>query len=315
MGNSRVHVLDDIDQSNSVLRLSENALKPKNIAVGKCFLCGRDATTGRGEHVFPRWLQRRYGLGNRTLGLLNGSSIQYRNLRVPACVGCNTDILARTETYIADLAATNLSSWTSTDSFEVGRWLSKILLGLLTKEARLFAERCNPSRGTIFPAEELKEFFLLHLLVQSWRKKVSFETLHTLHPFTLYVYGIEADEKYEDFHSSTSLVGKSICLRFGELGFAFVGDGGLQHHASDLGPFDLAFQKLHPVQFDELSARVHYKAMLREATHFYVNSETPTDFQFTQVHVDPFEREEFTGGAVRVFRDWSSKEFAQVLEN
>jgi len=309
-----MHVLDDTDQSNYVLRLSEDALKPANIVAGRCFLCGGDATKGKGEHVIPRWLQKRYGLGYRTLGLLNGSSIQYRNLRVPACVKCNTSILGRTETYISGLTGGDLSSWTPTHSFEVGRWLSKVLIGLLTKQARLLFDRSDPSRGTIFPAEELDEFFLLHLLVQSWRKKFSFNTLHTIHPFTLYVYGIEGDENYEEFDFSTNLKGKSICLRFGGLGFAFVGDGGLQHHASDLGPFDLAFQKLHPVQFDELSARIHYRSMLRDATHSYINSETLTDFRFEQVSVVPYESEKLEGGADRVFGSWSNTEFAKALE-
>jgi len=138
---------------------------------------------------------------------------------------------------------------------------------------------------------------------------------HTVHPFTLYVYEIEKDDDFEDFNLSTNLLGKSLCMRFGDLGFAFVADGGLQHEMAELGPYNLGFQKLHPVQFDELAARVHYKSALRDATHFYIHSENPESFYFNQIKVTPYTNIKLKDGSDRVFREWSLNELALMLKN
>lgn len=297
------------------MNLTQQALKPESIVSGRCFLCGGPPTAGKGEHVFPRWLQKRFDLWDQKLTLLNGTRIPYREIRVPACVDCNSRVLGKTETYVSGLRGSTVSKWSHSHSFEVGRWLSKILIGILVKEASLLHDRSSPELGVIFPPEEIAELILLHLLVQSWRKTIRFQSLHTVHPFTLYVYEIEKDHDFADFNLSTNLLGKSLCMRFGDLGFAFVADGGLQHEMGEFGPYDLGFQKLHPVQFDELAARVHYKSVLRDATHFYVHSENPESFCFNQVKVTPYTNIKLNDGSDRVFREWSLSELAVMLEN
>lgn len=303
------------NQSDYVMNLTQRALNPENIVSGRCFLCGGPPTKGKGEHVVPRWLQKRFDLWDQKLTLLNGTRIPYRDIRVPACEGCNSRILGKTETYVSGLRGSSVSDWSHLQSFEVGRWLSKILIGILIKEASLLHDRSSPELGMIFPTEGVDELFLMHLLVQSWRKVIHFRSLHAAHPFTLYVYEIEQDDDFSNFNMSTNLFGKSLCIRFGDLGLAFVSDGGLQHEMATLGPYNLGFQKLHPVQFDELAARVHYKSALRDATHLYIHSESPESFNFNQVRVTPYTDIKLKDGSDRVFREWSLSELALVLEN
>lgn len=300
--------------SNYVMKLTQQALKPENVISGRCFLCGGPATKGKGEHVFPKWLQQRFDLWDQTLTLLNGTRLPYRNLRVPACEECNNRVLGKTESYVSALRGSNVSDWSPSHSFEVGRWLSKILIGILIKEANLLHDRRSPELGMIFPPEGVDELLLMHLLVQSWRKVIKFKSLHTVHPFTLFVYEIEKDRDFPNFNLSTNLFGKSICMRFDDLGFAFVADGGLQHEMAELGPFDLGFKKLHPVQFDELAARVHYKSSLRDATHFYMHFENSERFDFNQIRVTPYTNIKLEDGSDRVFREWSLSELALVLK-
>ncbi len=46
-----------------------------------CFLCGRLLFDDFSEeHVFPRWLQKRFHLWNRSLQLTNRTRIRYRQL-------------------------------------------------------------------------------------------------------------------------------------------------------------------------------------------------------------------------------------------
>ena len=305
---------NDPDVANYVLRLTERALEPTSIISGKCFLCGGEPTNGSGEHVIPKWLQKRFNLWDSKLGLLNSSLLPYRNLRVPACTACNGEVLGKTESYVSKLSGHNVADWTISDSYEVGRWMAKILLGILYKEASLLLDQRQPELGAIFPPDAMDEMYLLHLLVQSWRKLIHFSVIHTQHPFTLYVYSVSEDNEYGSFNISTNLFGKSICLRFGDLGFAFVGDGGLQHEMAELGPYNLARQKLHPIQFDELAARVHYKSALRDATHSYLHFEDTDKFKFQQVAVVPYTNVKLPDGSDRVFKPWSQIQLAKFFE-
>lgn len=302
------------DFGSYVLHLTEEALNPTNIVTRKCFLCGGDPTRGNGEHIIPTWLQRRFDLWDSKLGLLNGSLLHYRNLRVPACTHCNGLVLGKTESYVSKLSGNDIDNWSLAHSYEVGRWMAKILVGILFKESSLPHNRQNPSLGSIYPPEEMDEVRLLHLLIQSWRKIISFKCIHAKHPFTLYVYSIDQLEGYSNFNLSTNIYGKSICLRFGDLGFAFVGDGGLQQEMAELGPFDLCFRRLHPIQFDEIAARIHYKSALRDATHSYVFSEEADVIRFEQVAVLPYTRTILPDGSNPVFKYWSGKDLAEVFK-
>lgn len=304
----------DEDKSKYVIELTNKAIEEAKKATNQCFMCGGKPTNGKGEHIFPVWLQRRYNLWDQKLTLLNGTQIPYRNLRVPACEHCNGSFLGKTEDFVSRLSGDDVGSWSEEFSFEVGRWLAKILVCILIKESNLILDRKNQHSGTIYPKNALDELFLLHLLVQSFRKKVSFECIHTVHPFTLYVYEIADSKHSELFNFSTNLIGKSVCIRFGNIGFAFAGDGGLQHHISMLGPHDLGFQKLHPIQFDELAARVHYKSFLRNATHLYLHNETPELLEFRQLEVSPYTSEKLADGSSKVFHEWSDKDLAPGFE-
>lgn len=303
-----------MDQKNYILRLSENALRPENISSGKCFLCAGEPSTGVGEHVIPKWLQRKYDISNQQLILLNGTRFPYRSLTIPACTNCNNVVLKNTEDFVSKLCQNDLATWTQQHSFEVGRWMAKIFFGFLFKEASLAFDRSQPSLGSIVPADYFDELFFVHLLVQSWRKSLRFNCLHAAHPFTLFVYEIEPDDRYGNFDVSTNLTGKSICIRFGNLGFAFVADGGLQHHVGEFGPFSLAFEKLHPIQFSEIAARVHYKAALRDATHSYVQHEDHESFTFNQTHVLPYANTILSNGEIQIFKPWNNAELSAFFE-
>lgn len=90
-----------------------------------CFLCGQDFDTGElgQEHVFAKWLQGKFNLWDRTLVLLNGTQIPYRNLKIPACGACNNVSLSKVEGQIARAlpgGAAEIRSRTR-DSLSVGR--------------------------------------------------------------------------------------------------------------------------------------------------------------------------------------------------
>ena len=94
----------------------------------------------------------------------------------------------------------------------------------------------------------------------------------------------------------------------------FVNDGGLQYEADPKGPFELDGRRLHPIQFSEAIARVHYKAALRDATHSYITAETPDEIVVDQATVRPFTRALLNNGEVQIFRPWDDIECAGFIE-
>jgi hypothetical protein len=68
-----------------------------------CFLCGWLLTpdTRSEEHVFPQRLQRDLDLWQETITLLNGTTIPYALLKIPACKDCNGFWLGQVESEVA----------------------------------------------------------------------------------------------------------------------------------------------------------------------------------------------------------------------
>ncbi|AML52751.1 hypothetical protein [Falsihalocynthiibacter arcticus] len=297
-----------------VQTLTNAAVSEDAIKCGKCFMCGGPASTGQGEHVFPLWLQHKYGLLNQKLTLLNGTLIPYRRLTSPCCEPCNTGPLADLERRVKVQAESYETNFENDDlRLLVGLWLFKILFGIIHAECRFSYDQSDPSLGSIFPPKFADELHSLHLLVNSHRKPTVFRCLHGAVPFTVYLYRIAESRHYDLFDFSTNLFGKSVAIRMGKLGAIAVADGGLQIEAGKLGPFGLDGQELHPLQFDELVSRVHYKSVLRDATHFYLNSETKKSLLIEQVRVTYYSNVLLEDGSQQTFRDWDERELGNML--
>jgi hypothetical protein len=296
-----------------VLGLIDRAASGRAFMGGRCFACGGEPTGGQGEHIIPRWTQRRFDLFNQSLTLLNGSRIPYRHLTIPCCESCNNGFLRDIENGVIQF----LESPDFDDSgprVTFGRWLCKVFIGLLVKETTLLLDRRDPSKGSILSQDFLEEFRQAQFILQSARKRTTFHSLHGPHPFTLYMYRIEPDDDFGEFDLSTNLLGQSIAVRLGPLGVVFVNDGGLQYEAGRKGPLDLDGRRLHPIQFSEVVARVHYKASLRDATHSYTSFESPNEIVIDQVTVRPFSNVRLEGGAMQIFRPWDDIECAHMIE-
>lgn len=60
-----------------------------------CFLCGETDKNLTKEHIFPKWLLKKYNLYDKKIKiLLNETTISYRNLTIPCCLDCNGKYLS-----------------------------------------------------------------------------------------------------------------------------------------------------------------------------------------------------------------------------
>ena len=300
------------DTDSYILSRVARATSPESIAALRCFACGGAPSTGHGEHIFPRWLQRRFNLFDQRLTLLNGTRIPYRNLTVPCCEECNNGFLRDLENKVIEIFDRRQLLGLA-DHLTLARWLCKIWVGILFKESSLPYDRQRMQDGSIVPPKFLSDLAHAQLVLQTARKKTEFQCKHGPFPFTFYSYKIYEDIKIGNFDFSTNLMGQSIAIRCGDLAFVFVNDGGLQLIADEKGPFRLAGRKLHPIQFSEICARIHYKATLCAASHSYQTFEDPDSISIMQTSVCPDTNELTEDGDMKIFRTWRNEECAELI--
>ena len=296
----------------NVLELTDRAVLESSIAKKRCFACGGPPSSGAGEHVIPLWLQNKLSLFDEQLTLLNGTRIPYRKLTVPCCANCNTGFLSKIENSVQSVFHRGGVS-SNEEMLALARWLSKILIGLLVKETSLLFDRSKPSLGAIVEPSVIDELRHCHFVMQSARKTTSFRCLHSEFPFSLYSYRVSNYQKDHEFDLSTNIAGQSISVRIGQLGLIFINDGGLQMEVGPKGPFGLSGSDLSETQFREISARVHCKATLRDATHFYLTSENDESIQVEQLHVRSFSGYLPGSSELRIFRDWDETELSRAM--
>jgi len=129
-----------------------------------CFLCGVVLTDQNrtDEHVFPRWLQKDFELWDARLNLLNGTSIPYRQLKIPCCSDCNAGHLGALEQEVQLACRQGPGSFCSLDRSRIYQWLLKMFYGVMFQEVFLVLDRKDPDSGSILPREFFEEFNTCH---------------------------------------------------------------------------------------------------------------------------------------------------------
>lgn len=300
-----------------------------------CFLCGAELTTANRtvEHVFPRWLQDAFGLRDHTINLLNQTRIPYRNLVIPCCKQCNGVHLSQLENRVRDVILDDEKSLADINDQDINAWLSKIYIGILWKELELSFDRRNPDAGPILPPEVMSNFRMVHFFMQSCRKSMTFHSPSTRFPNSLLRITCKVDPSYERFDYLDNTNAHSVAIRMGNKGIVGIFDGGLHdtifpNFAKEL--FDE--RPLHPVQFQEIFAKLTYKSLLSERVPYY--GFIQNDDHYT-VALLAFDDEKMSAGLVaigaedgpitmipiipdsalegRAYGDWSQRDYAHVL--
>src|ERR1700730_13365528 len=224
------------------------------------------------EHVFPKWLQEKFNLWDQTIHLLNGTTIQYSKLTVPCCNPCNTIHLSQLENRVKRLLFEEPISVARTNSSDFWIWVMRILLGIVYAERILPLRRSKPSGRRILPAEMRGSLRMTHFFVQKLNLNIRFEAEGKLRvPGSIFIFNLK---KYPDpinhFHFRDDMSTLSVFMRLGNRGLVAMSDGGALD--LELGPLVKrdAAAKLHPIQFDEMGARLFYRSSLFNRTPKYI---------------------------------------------
>lgn len=283
-------------------------------AVGKqrlgrslCFLCGRKLTAHNrsDEHVFPKWLQDRYKLWDKTLRLLNDTTIPYRALKIPCCRSCNSQHLSRLENAMKQAVAEGPAAVRRLPRRTLFLWLSKVLYGILFKEGLLRFDQTNPESGRLLPRPALMALRNHHYFLQSARIPMHFVNFS---PASIFVFRLQKSRNPQfhfNFRDMPGVLG--ISMQMGSIGIVgILQDGGTQEKG--FTEYLKRFRKypLHPLQFLELVAMMFYKATLFNRIPKYLTMESVDALKVTQLPLQGF-------SGKPLFDDWIPEVYARVL--
>ena len=123
----------------------------------QCLFSGEETNTD--EHVIPAWLQRRMSLSHQKVIIPNGTTLQYRHLKVPAAKEHNHKF-GEIENRISQ-GIFNLQ--------EVYLWALKIHIGFIYRDSRLKIDIKDPKSPFMLNIGDFQsEVHLFQLLYKNW---------------------------------------------------------------------------------------------------------------------------------------------------
>lgn len=265
-----------------------------------CFLCGSESEITQ-EHVFPRWLQSKFGLESESIFLLNDTTIQYNKLRIPCCRVCNNEYLSRLESRIAVAVSAGFEGAIKLDVLDWYYWAGKIFYSILRKEHSLIFDRKDHTSGTILGADTLRSHSNLHLFLQGIRGKHRFDGSP---PFTVLICNLYDLGEARGYDFKDDLFQFALSIRLGGLGIIVCfQDCGLTNDTYGRYVKSVDGLKLHPIQFDELYARVCYQLHITKGqSTFLTAAHTEGCYEATTTCLSSF----WVG-------EWESEEFVTCL--
>lgn len=219
----------------------------------KCFMCGSEADSQ--EHVFPKWLQKKYDLWNRRIQFTNGTSIQYKDLKIPCCKNCNNKSLSQLENKIKEAVDGGYERFRKLDVLTILQWVTKIYYGKLFKKLNLLYDRRNKQKGTMIKEEQIFSYRGLHEFLQSLNNPIKFSGDL---PWSIQIFQVHKDRELESFdYIDTIFI--TGCLRFGDIGIVYsFGDWGYAKSGNSKIISDFKDLIIHPIQLQEIAARFTY---------------------------------------------------------
>jgi len=260
--------------------------------------------------LFPDWLIHKYHLQGKSLQLLSGSTVRYPDMKVPVCRAARDAGLNYMNRAVGDLLTAGFAGINWLKPGQLYHFLVYLYYGVLYYE--IYESLRNKSlRNAFLTSEDFKaKFRVLHIILQGAVRPVTYLNFDPGSMFILQVHDYKSPEAAYNLKIGTNTL--TISLRIGEVGvMAALLDNGTQSqfYQSYFERFNGAI--LHPIQFDELYAKISYKAWLMNSVFDYgigfPDAEDPSIALSVRI---PDEKKNES-----VFRDWEDQVYGTILQS
>lgn len=184
---------------------------------GKCFICyaSLNEDNSSKEHIFPKWVLKKFDLFNSSLRIVNGSTIKYSQLTIPACRDCNNEHLAKLEIDTKNLYENRFQNLNRKDEITLAQWSAKILLGSVFKETSLSSNIKEKSSNNIVNKTWLDTFDILYAVLQTTKYKYEIKGEK---PWSIFSMEFMDNE----FRYLADVLNKAISIQLGKTGFMII---------------------------------------------------------------------------------------------
>ncbi|GAB3931253.1 hypothetical protein [Mucilaginibacter myungsuensis] len=283
-----------------------NPFERFNFSNRNCFLTGTpvDAEEERIQ-VFPQWLMTRYALEERPFKLLDESITTYKDLKIPCSTDLNNQFLIPLEEEIAEAFDKGYDAVKALDPIKIFQWAGKLLYGMIFNEVQS-GIKMQYAQGEQFVMSQAirHKFSHLLLMLQGINHPIIFDEFT---PFSLFLFKV--DNAPDEFVYRDEINTLTFSIRLRDMGLIIC----LQDNTANLRYHKQLLDKigetpLHPIQFEEMCARVFYSA--------YLFNRLP-EYNLLPVGEELYiEAMPLRGMDSRpLFDHWQGKTFGQVLEN
>jgi hypothetical protein len=293
----------------SLLPMSLNLYQPFlsfNFSNKHCFLSG-EALQSPNERipVFPQWLMDSYQLQGQPFKLLDESMATYGDMQLPCAASVFYEYIQPLELEIEQAFEKGYTGIKELDEFKLFQWAGKLIYGIIFNELQIAISQQHAQGEELNVSQSIiHKYSNLHLMLQTLNKPVILEDLK---PFSLFLYQVNNPDNefaYRDEINTLTFAlrakdfGLVICLQDNECN--------RKYHRNVLEKIGPA--TLHPIQFEELSARIFYSAYLFNRLPEYDILPAGDEIYIEAVSLRGM-------AAKPLFDDWIGKTFGQVLES
>jgi hypothetical protein len=277
-----------------------------NFSNNKCFLTGEALNTEEEKiQVFPQWLMSRFNLEDQPFKLLDESMATYKDLKLPCSAAVNEQFLEPLETEIAGAFAAGYEGVKALDELKLFQWAGKLLYGIIFNEIQA-GIRQQHAQGEEFNISQsiIHKFSNLHLMLQSINLPLE---LDGFNPFSVFLFKV--DNAGDVFGYRDEINTLTFSLRIKDFGLIIcLQDNGANASYHKEVMDKIKGQTLHPIQFEEVNARLFYSAYLFNRLPEY--DVMPVE---DTIYIEAAPLRGLSSKPL--FDDWVPKIYGQVLEN
>ncbi|TAH02990.1 MAG: hypothetical protein EAZ15_04130 [Sphingobacteriales bacterium] len=269
-----------------------------------CFLTGEPVLNQIPLTVFPEWIINKYDLLQRPFKMLDESMVSYGDIKLPVSIITQNKITNLDEK-LAQSLKNGYHSLIQLPQLDLFLWAGKIVYGIIFKELQAAIKQYNVTKSEFNMSQGLiHKFTALHQMLQAITSPITFDDFKPWSIFLCKVYNPENEFTYRDEINTLT-----FSLRMNDFGLIInLQDNGVNQQYHQQTWDKIAHKTLHPIQFEELCARVFYSA--------YLFNRLP------EYHIMPTESHVFIEAmplqgmkAKPIFDEWQNKVYGQVLEN
>lgn len=271
-----------------------------------CFLTGTDLKDETSEiTVFPTWILDRFDYHNRRFTLMDTvNSKLYKDLKLP-CSSVAKEAYEQLDKEVKMAFDKGYEGVKALDEQRLFLWISRIVYGVLYQEIIFEKERLERRDLDFKISPVLKErYAYFHLMMQSLVAPIEFSDKK---PWSISIVRLKYSE--EVFNHRDDAV--NLLFSLGINGFGIIAclqDNGVLMDEQQTTLDKIGDMELHPIQFEELCARVLYSNYLLQAQPKFQFHATEERLKIEALEVKPEVNQS-------VFSVWDNEMFEQVLED